>query len=267
MDILQDVGSSLTGSINKAMLFVKKNNTNTGKTNSQLRDELLKESKSGLLKNPGKSLKNAVKTAGGSETNGYHTMQVRYNPSSISFSTQAGNYVHCGVGGMGMNQITQMTMPSQTIMSVQLVFDDVNIPDAFMWDKYRLTAGSAISSVSGGIKQLEKVKDGYSVQAQIDGLIGLITQSEARQVVFYWSEMAFAGEVTNINAQYTMFNPQGHPIRGVVTLNIFQIDNEMDSADTRYWDKAFTNLFGDYTEDKDVNDSRVLDNIQNMINL
>lgn len=264
MDILQDVGSSITGSINKAMLFVKKNNTKTGKTNSQLRDELLKE-KTGLLKNPGKSLKTASGIAEGKNENGYHTMQVKYNPSSIRFSTQAGSYMHCGVGGMGINQITQMTMPSQTIMSVDLIFDDMNIPDAFMWEKYQLTAGSAVSSVSGIAKQA--IKDGYSVQAQIDGLIALLTQSESRNVVFYWSEMAFAGEVTNVNAEYTMFNPQGHPIRGKVTLSIFQMDNEVDSADKRYWDKAFTELFGDYTEDGDVNDNRMLDNIGNFINL
>lgn len=263
MDILQDIGSSITGNINKAMLFVKKQNTKAGKSNSDLRDELLKQSKNGLLNNPGKSLKNASKLAGGDS--GYHTMQVKYNPSSISFSSQAGTYTHCGVGGMGMNQITQMSMPAQTIMNVELIFDDVNIPDAFMWDKFRLTAGSVVSSVAGGIKQVKQ--DGYSVQAQVDGLIALITQSEARQVVFYWSEMAFAGEVTNISAEYTMFNPQGHPVRGNVRLSIFQMDNEVDSADKKYWDKAFTNLFGDYTEDKDVSDSSVLDNIQNIINL
>lgn len=265
MDTLQDFGSSLTGSINKAMLFVKKNNTKSGKTNSQLRDELLKESRTGLLKNPGKSFKKALGIAGGNDRDGYHTMQVKYNPSSIKFATQAGSYIHCGVGGMGINQITQMTMPSQTVMSVDLIFDDMSIPDAFMWEKYQLTAGSAISAVAGGVKQI--TKDGYSVQAQIDGLIALITQSEARNVVFYWSEMAFAGEVTNVKAQYTMFNPQGHPVRGIVTLSIFQMDNEVDSADKRYWDKAFTNLFGDYTEDGDTSDRRMLDNIGNIINI
>ncbi|MBQ3546037.1 MAG: hypothetical protein IJA34_13810 [Lachnospiraceae bacterium] len=265
MDILQDVGSSLTGSINKAMLFVKKNNSNKGKTNSNLRDELLKDNKKGLLKNPGKSFKNASKLSDSKDSDGFHALQVKYNPSSIRFSSRAGSYTHCGAGGMGVSEVTQMTIPAQTTMTVDLIFDDVNIQDAFMWEKYGVTVGSAISSVAGAIKQ--GINDGYSVQAQIDGLIALITQSESRNVVFYWSEMAFAGEVTNVQATYTMFNPQGRPIRGKVSLSIFQLDNEVDSADSLYWDNAFTNLFGDYTEDSDVSDARVLDKLGNMINL
>ena len=265
MDILQDIGSSLTGSINKAMLFVKKNNSKTGKTNSNLRDELLKDNKTGLLKNPGKSFKKASEISNSKDYDGFHVLQVKYNPSSIRFSTRAGSYTHCGAGGMGVNEVTQMTIPAQTTMSVDLIFDDVNIQDAFMWEKFGVTAGSAISSVAGAVKQV--TKEGYSVQAQIDGLVALITQSESRNVVFYWSEMAFAGEVTNVNATYTMFNPQGHPIRGKVTLSIFQLDNEKDSADSLYWDNAFTKLFGDYTEDGDASDSRFLDKLGNIINL
>lgn len=265
MDILQDVGSSLTGSINKAMLFVKKNNSKAGKTNSNLRDELLKDDKKGLLKNPGKSLKKASGISDSKSDTGFHVLQVKYNPSSIRFSTRAGSYTHCGPGGMGVNEVTQMSIPAQTVMSVDLIFDDVNIQDAFMWEKFGVTAGSAISSVAGEVKQV--TKDGYSVQAQVDGLISLITQSESRNVVFYWSEMAFAGEVTNVNATYTMFNPQGHPIRAKVSLSIFQMDDLSDSADKVYWDNAFTNLFGDYTEGTDVSDSRFLDKLGNLINL
>ena len=111
------------------MLFVKREDKSGGKTTSQLRDELLKESKTGLLKNPGKSLKTAAKTAGSNEKSGYHVMQVKYNPSSIKFATQGGNHTHCGPGGNGINQVTQMSMPAQTVMTVELVFDDVTVSD------------------------------------------------------------------------------------------------------------------------------------------
>jgi hypothetical protein len=33
---------------------------------------------------------------------------------------------------MGLNQITQITMPSETNMTVELIFDDMNKQDAFM---------------------------------------------------------------------------------------------------------------------------------------
>ena len=262
MDILKDAASSITGSINKAMLFVKKNNTSNGISNSELRDKLLR---GGLKSNPAKTLKEATSRAGSSKPDGYHVLQVKYNPSSIKYKSRSSNFAQSGPGGMGVNQITQSASPSETTMTVELVFDDVNIQDAFMWEKFGLTAGGAVSSVAGIAKQINK--DGYSVQAQVEGLIALITQSEARSVVFYWSEMAFAGVVASVDATYTMFNPQGHPIRANVTLHIFQAGEEAVNKEMQYWNKAFNKLFGNYKMDNDVDDSRILDQIGNLLNI
>jgi hypothetical protein len=99
-------------------------------------------------------------------------------------------------------------------------------------------------------------------------LIALITQENSRHVVFYWNEMAFAGEVTNVQAKYTMFNPQGHPVRGSVVLNICQITSkEKQSADEQYWEKAFNKLFGDYSRSTDVADEKFMDQLGNLINI
>ena len=51
MDYLQDLGSSLTGSINKAMLLVKKNDKDTMKI-SELRDKLVDISDVSVINNP-----------------------------------------------------------------------------------------------------------------------------------------------------------------------------------------------------------------------
>lgn len=268
LDLWQDIGSSITGSINKAMLFVKKNDSATGKTNIKLREELMMNTRHSLLENPGKSLRKSAKIADSKEQDGFHVMQVKYNPSSIKMSTKAGSYTqYSGVGAMGVNQVTQVTIPAETAMTVELVFDDMDILDAFMWEKYQLTLGSALSTGAGIVKQV--AKEGYSVQAQIDGLVALITQAHSRFVLFYWSEMGFAGEVTNIQARYTMFNPQGHPVRGVVSLTIVQNEKVEGSSDNAYWEQAFENLFGDYSTNNDVTDSisKYTDMLGNIINI
>lgn len=268
LDLVQDIGSSLTGSINKAMLFVKKNNKSTGKTNIELREELLSTTRNSLLKNPGRSLRQSAKKANSNADDGFHVMQVKYNPSSIKMSTKAGSYTqYAGIGAMGVNQVTQVTIPAETNMTVELIFDDVNILDAFMWERFQMTTGSTISAGASVIKQI--AKDGYSVQAQVDGLVALLTQEHSRHVLFYWSEMAFAGEVTNVQARYTMFNPQGHPVRGVVSLNIVQNEAVQGSSDSKYWEQAFQNLFGDYSKDNNVTDniSKYTDMLGNLINI
>ena len=70
--------------------------------------------------------------------------------------------------------------------------------------------------------------------------MGILTQSETRQVVFFWSEMAFAGEVVSIDARYTMFNPIGNPIRAVVKLTIRQ--GEAEEVVETYWNNAFNEM-------------------------
>lgn len=272
MDYLQDLGSTFTGSINKAMLLVKrqmKDKTALATENSinSIRDKLIKIDGKSMLNNPQgvldapqrySKVKSIIK-------DDFHVMQVKYNPSSIRFSSQAGSFMQSGPGNAGINQITQITYPSRTTMRVDLIFDDVSILDAFMWDKFQLSFETAVTATSGIVKRAKG--ESYSVKAQIDGLVALITNVYTRGVVFYWSEMAFAGEVTGVNAVYTMFNPQGHPIRGKVSLAIEQSEDSDVTSGGKYWEEAFDRLFGDYSKDTDVDDSSILDQIGNIINL
>lgn len=266
MDYLQDIRTSITGSINKAMLLIKKSK-NEGTDLNSIRNKLVAIDGKSIVNNP-KGVLNAPERYNKVKkiVNGdYYVMQVKYNPSSIRYSTQAGTYVQSGPGNMGVNQITQITVPSRTTMYVDLIFDDVSVMDAFMWDKFHLSANSITTGAAGVVKQI--TKDGYSVQKQMEGLVSLITNKSSRSVIFYWCEMAFAGEVTGVNATYTMFNPQGHPVRGKVSLSIFQTEDNKDYSGGRYWDEAFNRLFGDYRQDNDVEDTRFINQIGNIINI
>lgn len=273
MGILTNLVGSVTGSIDKALLCVKKPapaTTAPGLINRvmQLNSVSNVDLQARLAVAQG-NRRNIVSSfaavQGIAKTSGYHVIQVKYNPSKIGISAAGGSFMEAGAGGAGTNTLTQVTMPTQTVMRVELVFDDENHPDAFMWEKYtNLTAGALVSDASALAKTV--MGRGYSVQAQIEGMIALLSQSETRQVVFYWSDLSYAGEVTSVDAKYTMFNPQGNPIRGNVTLSIQQGGED---ATGEYWDKAFEKLFVS-TQSKAAaamgSFSNALDSMGNIIN-
>lgn len=269
MNILENAIRSVSGSVDKAILCVKKpakasvkggSNMLKGQNNKRpidLQAKLLSESKAGTFS----FLKSKTEIV---EEFGYHVLKVKYNPSKIRIDSRAGSFIQSGPGGAGTNTLTQITMPAQTRMNLELLFDEENHSDAFMFEKItNLTAGAVVSDVSGVVKNI--TGEGYTVRPLVEALIGMLTQSETRQVVFYWNQMAFAGEVTNVDAVYTMFNPIGNPIRATVSLMIQQGEHgskREKSRENNYWNEAFDKI--DSNTGSKVADK--LDKVGNLLN-
>ena len=241
---VKDPLDSASGNIPKACLYVR-----------EISDET-------RLKSEAESLKAAVADAwsiisdlkrggeGDAVSNHYRKLTVQYNPASISFRTTAGKSVRPmggDAGGANANQIVQVINPVATEMSCQIILDDMNVFDAFLADGIVLSTGGALSAAKAiGNSALEDESNqeaikGYSVQAAAEALLSILLLSETRQVLFTWGSMYFRGELTNTNVRFTMFNPQGNPIRAEVNLTIRQGD-EFD-ADERYWTDAFDKVF------------------------
>lgn len=249
MGLLSNVTSSVTGKVNKALICVKKPtaakiNTKLGgridsknlpmvggaMSNVDLRAKLVSSQK-GFISDFTSMKKQA-------EVQGYHVMEVKYNPSKIQLHSHSGNQIMPGTGGSGVSMRVQTAEPAMTTMQVELVFDDTNNQDAFMMEKFtNLTPGSAVTDIAGIVRNV--AGDGYTVQHQIEGMIALLTQSETKQIVFFWGDMAFAGELMSIEAKYTMFNPLGHPVRGIVKLIIREGGPDTDASGDSYWDDAY----------------------------
>ena len=256
--LIQDIASSLTGNLPKAILCVRDLSQvtekdgdlkETGKKAADLQKSLLRSTEdalNGLMENPrmgSQSFRSLTGKAGTMAGSGYLALEVQYNPSSIHMDTQAGKQVQYSGGDLGngsANQITQIIQPVSTTMGFQLVFDDMNPQDAFVLENMAPTAGNL---VSGTADVARKVRGAYSVQAQMDGLMSLLTQPVTRKVIFYWAKMCFQGELVSVSSRYTMFNKDGNPIRGMVDLTIRQ--GEESGFDVAYWDEAFTRTFGD----------------------
>lgn len=255
--IAENLVNSLTGNVPKAVLCVrntkklqeitqadgaaarlekKRNNlTSTYTKAAELEKALMEKTQGALAGTLGTADKNRLM----GKDKDYLAMEVQYNPSSIQMQTTTGSQLdYCGgsMGNMANNMIVQNTVPTSTTMNVQLIFDEVNVFDAFMINNVNSPVGSGVQAVKN-LAQKE-----HSVQHQIEGILSLLTMDATRQVVFYWAKMCFRGELTAVQASYTMFNKSGNPIRGTVSLSIRQ-GEQAGVYDPDSWETAYENLF------------------------
>lgn len=226
----------LSGSIKSTSLQMELSNLAANRKKKKAIDKMaeqISEEKGGMF-SFGSVLEEKVKNSG------YQIFKVKYNPSKIQMNSRAGSFIQSGVDREGTNNVSQIIMPAQSFMSFEILLDEENHQDAFMFDKVNnISTGAVVSDVSGVVKNIVS-EEGYTVRPLVEALIGILTQEETRHVVFFWSEMAFAGEVVSIDARYTMFNTLGNPIRAVVRMTLRQGSDE--DIDETYWEKAFDNL-------------------------
>lgn len=277
--IAENLVNSLSGNVPKAILCVRNIKTLEQITSRDGAEERLRKKRDNMKDtlDAAKDLQDAFMKATEDALSGtvsskarknllgqdqaYLAMEVQYNPSSIQMQTATGSqldYSGGSMGNMANNMIIQNIVPTSTTMNVQLIFDEVNMYDAFMVNN--------VNSPVGAITQAAKyaVEKEHSVQHQIEGILSLLTMDVTRQVVFYWSKMCFRGELTAVQANYTMFNKSGNPIRGVVNLSIRQ-GEQAELFESSYWGKAYENLFTKGKADGKSTFSKVTNN--NVLNL
>ena len=257
--------SGLTGNINKAYILMHRPelnptaDTNTGSGGFGL-TSAAKLLQTGVSDKKGRNLGIAGSTLNALSVDStltavansadYIPVQVQFNPSSISFQGMGGEIRRESVGGAGENQFQQFDTPSETTMSMELIFDDTNNKDAFMMDG-EVPLLSDIASVGGltqrieqGVTALQGKK--YSVQDTTELFVAAMVQSFTRMVGFAWNKMIFWGELVGVNVQYTMFNKAGAPIRAKVTIQIRQdqaVNGEEPYKTEEIWEKAFEAMF------------------------
>ena len=265
--MFQNFTGSLTGNITKAVLCIRKiedanidQNNNEGldalgakpedviKNYDKLNQQLLQKAQDSLS---GKKVATYKEIRAMALDKNYIALEVQYNPATLRLDTSAGKQMEYR-GNAQNPELSVYKAPSATILTMDLLFDDVNNMDAFMLNDNPLTGMTASNIANTATSLYKNIKgNGYSVMRQMQGLLSLLTIAEAQRVIFFWGDMSFHGCVTDVDMQYTMFNKKGHPVRGKVTLSIRQEDDEelnraRDKAytyDKDYWDKAFEDTF------------------------
>lgn len=150
-------------------------------------------------------------------------LKVHFNPSEFRLKSKNKvihkNDAQSGNGGV-QSQSDTVTAPVVT-MYVDLIFDDVNISDAFMFDKFTNTSIKNIASTVATVLGKKR-----SVQTEVEGLIATLRDPLTRRITFSWGTFTFTGDLIKVSAKYTMFSTSGRPIRAVVSLKASQIINE-----------------------------------------
>jgi hypothetical protein len=78
----------------------------------------------------------------------------------------------------------------------------------------------------------------------MDAIMSLLSSAATQQVVFFWAKMCFRGTITDVGNKFTMFNPQGNPIRGEMHIELTQDKAAKHlNYDDNYWDEAFNKCF------------------------
>lgn len=167
---------------------------------------------------------------------------VQFNPSTLSLHAR-------GEGFMPMLSYGENSQPGQdtkskvrVYLTVQLVFDQVDPLDAFIQDK---TNVAPTNLATGGIKTAMTIagKKKVTVQETVEGFIAMLRSPNTRNVKFSWGQMYYEGVVNNVNAQYTMFNMQGQPIRAHVSLSIMCVDGSSSAEEMGDpWKTAFDKM-------------------------
>ena len=226
-----DIAASALGNIQKALLIIHR------KDAEEVDSAQVAASAERALRGAaaGMNATSAAMTKAGMDA---CVMQVQYNPATLSIQANAEaipfTYLQQNVDSGIPNQSPR---PPLVVLSVELLFDAMNPKDAFMAEKFSPSVGGAVSSASGII---QAAKGGYTVQPQTDGLISALMRPSTRVVTFRWADMAFTGQLIEVQAEYTMFSVSGRPVRSRVRMNIAQ---QVESgADIQYWNKALDDM-------------------------
>lgn len=169
-------------------------------------------------------------------------VKVHYNPASITMKSGAGETEtnQSGSTDSSANDGAQSGAAlMKTELSMDLIFDDTENTDAFMLD-------SGMGSPTGmgrSVRHLKEKMKGreYSVAPISELFVAAAMSSYARQVCFFWNEMEFAGELSKVNVEYTMFNNRGNPIRSKVSIRIRQCGKTAKDNDFENLWKAVSN--------------------------
>ena len=190
------------------------------------------------LQNAAETLKKAVPE----KTKGKKRFEVRFNPSQITFHAVSGSKLekfNATAGEKTGHQDQKMDYRIQ--MNIPLVFDSYDRTEAFMLEKFsdvtsaaRMTAGGVVSALNEYI---------HSVQHKVEGLTGALKNQYTRMIALYWGTMKYEGALTNVNAEYTMFSPDGTPIRAKVTISIHLVDQQLSDNYMGIWQDSFHRVF------------------------
>ncbi len=242
MSIASQLGASLTGNIEQAYLVVsdyrQKCGGKPGGKDAGLKAMNFFRKKASVVKNA--SYPGLVNPSADSpeDFGSYNkTFKVPFNPSQLIIN--ASNLPMKKTDALGNDPANDSVLKAQLTMTVTLFFDEMNVYDSFMAEKFTggITAQGAKNIATAVMPAKKKV---WSVQDEVEGLVSALRNPFTRNISFRWADFVFTGQLCNISAQYTMFSTSGRPVRAKAVL---RIQHEMDDLMLTSWYKDYETAF------------------------
>ncbi len=232
--------SDITGSVDKAyILFKDKYEADLPKDNSNVVDMINNvATKIDVAKNVFKG-----EDADPEVSTGFLKLKVQYNPSSVSLVSRGGEYIgrYGGVGGSDSGALQKNIQPEEVVLSMELIFDDTVISEAFSaFDASNYSPTGLVKKIATKVSNSSEDFSGYSIRNATELFVAAMTSAHTRVVCVAWKDMVFWGELTGVNAEYTMFNSKGNPIRSKVQIEVRQ-DGRI-AEDATNWVNSYKNL-------------------------
>ena len=139
------------------------------------------------------------------------TFQVQFNPSEYNLSESV-NYAEKNIPGTA-GPITQFVSGASATLSLSLTFDTYDTPENGVRE-------------SGGKTELSQQKqhkptDVSRLTRRVANLVAIDgSLHRPPMVTFSWGALTFQGVVTDVKQTYTMFMPDGMPVRARVELTL-----------------------------------------------
>lgn len=247
MDVVSAVSGNNDVAALKALVKAKKTKSNSAVAQTGVKARLKQMLPGSLLATQiAAQVQQAALTTAMSQKS-YSVMDVQYNPKSIQISNSAGPLTRRPPSGDAA--ATQIQISDNIVKSrftVELIFEDINVSDAFHFEGLSMNAEELMQTAASFA--FNTFGDGYSVQKPCEGLLALLNFKKLKQVIFMWSDMFFHGELTSVDVSYEMFNKLGNPILAKVRLTIEQNDTAGTihyASDDEQWDEAIDIAFGE----------------------
>lgn len=254
MSILTTAAQSLTGAVTKAYIaFEDERSTDVTVTGVQARGAGLppgfaRVADVAALANkvtanvPALQVVAGVLHAAESLIDKKHRIEVHFNPSHISFQAHPGRTIKKpNFAADNTVSYTYTTVGPSIKMQVPLLFQDYERTDAFMMEKFSDTTAMARTAAAGIATAV--TGNTYSVKPQVEGFLGALYNRRTKKLTFSWGDMSYRGILDSVNAEYTMFNKQGNPIRATVTLTLLLVDEKVADNNMGDWSESYKKAF------------------------
>lgn len=164
---------------------------------------------------------------------------VQFNPKELTITSTGGEVAKLSRltegQGVGLEPV-----PPMIKLSVTVIFNNTYNQDAFMADKFVAGPTNVVKGIANAIVNGNKK---FSVRTQVQGFLAMVRNEYSKKVSFIWGKLCYEGILNDVDATYTMFNPDGEPVNARVTLGILCLNHSLEPFTGKKWKEKYTEVF------------------------